>query len=46
MKKVEKNVTVGMSKELYTALQRLAEEDCRSVPSCICLILWEHVKKM
>ena len=45
MKKVEKNVTVGMSKELYTALQRLAEEDCRSVPSYIRLVLREHVEK-
>ena len=45
MKKAEKNVTVGMSQDLYSALQRLAEEDCRSVPSYIRMILREHTKK-
>ena len=45
MKKAEKNVTVGLSKELYSALQRLAEEDYRSVPSYIRLVLRGHVEK-
>lgn len=45
MKKYEKAVTVGMSQELYDALKRLAEEDCRSVPSYIRIVLREHVEK-
>mgnify|MGYP001030464683 FL=1 len=45
MKKAEKNVTVGMSTELYNTLKQLAEEDCRSVPSYIRLVLREHVEK-
>ena len=44
--KYEKKVAVGMPQELNDRLKELAVEDCRSVPSCICLILWEHVKKM
>lgn len=44
--KYEKKVAVGMPQELYDRLKELTVEDCRSVPSCICLILWEHVKKM
>lgn len=45
MKKYEKTVTVGMSKELYNTLKQLAEEDCRSVPSYIRLVLREHTEK-
>lgn len=45
MKKAEKNVTVGMSTELYNTLKQLAEKDCRSVPSYIRLVLREHVEK-
>ena len=44
--KYEKKVAVGMPQELYDRLKELAVEDCRSVPSYILLILWEHVKKM
>ena len=39
--KYEKKVAVGMPQELYDRLK-----ECRSVPSYIRLILWEHVKKM
>lgn len=45
MKKIEKRVTVGMSQELYNTLKRLAEEDCRSVPSYVRLVLREHLEK-
>lgn len=45
MKKYEKAVTVGMSKELYDILKQLAEEDCRSVPSYVRLVLREHLEK-
>lgn len=45
MKKIEKKVTVGMSQELYNTLKRLAEEDCRSVPSYVRLVLREHLEK-
>lgn len=45
MKKNDKKVTVGMPQEWYDELKRLAKEDCRSVPSCIRLILREHVEK-
>ncbi len=45
MKKIEKKVTVGMTQELYNTLKRLAEEDCRSVPSYVRLVLREHVEQ-
>ena len=45
MRKIDKKVTVGMPQELYDTLKKLAEEDRRSIPSCIRLILWEHVEK-
>ena len=45
MKKPEKKVTVGMSQELYDALKKRAEEDCRSVPNYIRLALQEHIGK-
>lgn len=45
MKKVEKKVVIGMPQELYDALKKLAEEDCRSVPSYIRQVLWEHIGK-
>lgn len=45
MKKYEKAVTVGMPTELYDTLKQLAEEDCRSVPSYIRLVLREHTEK-
>lgn len=38
-----KIVSVRMPLGLYATLKRLAEEDRRSVPSCIRLILWEHL---
>ena len=45
MQKKDKKVTVGMQQELYDALKRLAAEDCRSVPSYIRSLLWEHIGK-
>lgn len=45
MRKIDKKVIVGMSQELYDALKKLAEEDCRSVPSCIRMALKEYVEK-
>lgn len=45
MKKQDKKVIVGMPQELYDALKRLSEEDCRSVPSCIRMALKEYVEK-
>ena len=45
MQKKDKKVTVGMPQELYDALKKLAVEDCRSVPSYIRLVLWEHTEK-
>ncbi len=45
MKKADKKVVVGMSQELYDTLKKLAEEDYRSVPSCIRLVLREYVEK-
>ena len=45
MKKQDKKVTVGMPQELYDKLKRLAEEDARSVPSCIRLVLRDYVEK-
>lgn len=43
MQKRDKKVAVGMPQELYDTLKQLAEEDRRSVPSYIRLILWEHI---
>ena len=40
-----KIVSVRMPLALYETLKRLAEEDGRSVPSCIRLILWERLGK-
>lgn len=45
MQSADKKVVVGMSKEFYDALKRLAEDDFRSVPSYIRHVLQEHVKK-
>lgn len=45
MNKIEKKVTVGMTQKLYDTLKRLAEEDCRSIPSYIRLVLRDHVEK-
>jgi predicted DNA-binding protein len=45
MRKIAKKVTVGMPQELYDKLKKLAEEDSRSVPSCIRLVLRDHVEK-
>lgn len=45
MRKTEKKVAVGMPQELYDVLKKLAEEDCRSVPSYIRLVLREHIEK-
>jgi len=40
-----KVVSVIMPQELYDALKERAKEDCRSVPSYIRLVLWEHLKE-
>lgn len=40
-----KTVAVKLPQELYDALKKLAEEDCRSVPSYIRLVLREHIGK-
>lgn len=40
-----KTVCVVMPLELYETLNRLAEEDRRSVPSYIRLVLWDYLKK-
>ena len=45
MEKLDKKVLVGMPQELYDELKRLAEEDYRSVPSYIRLVLKEQVEK-
>ena len=45
MKKLEKKVTVGIPQELYDVLKKRAEEDCRSVPNYIRMLLWEHIEK-
>ena len=45
MRKFEKTVAVKMPQELYDALKRRAEEDCRSVPSYIRLTLQDHIGK-
>jgi len=46
MRKNDKKVVVGMPQELYDKLKKLAVEDCRSVPSCIRLVLRDYVEKM
>ena len=46
MKRVDKKVSVGMPQELYDKLKEVAVEDCRSVPSCIRLVLRDYVEKM
>ncbi len=45
MKKIDKTVAVGMPLELYNIVRRLAEQDQRSVPSYIRLVLKDHVKQ-
>ena len=40
----KKNVNVLMPLELYETLKRLAEESCRSIPSYIRIVLFEHVQ--
>ena len=45
MSKIEKKVTVKLPQDFYDALKKLAEEDFRSVPSYIRLILREHIGK-
>lgn len=40
-----KTVSVAMPMELYETLKRLAEEDVRSIPSYIRLVLREHIQK-
>ena len=45
MRKIAKKVTVGMPQELYDKLKKLAEEDYRSIPSYIRLVLKEQVEK-
>lgn len=39
----KKTVSVRMPPDLYETLKQLAQEECRSVPSCIRLILQEHL---
>ncbi len=46
MRKNDKKVVVGMPQELYDKLKKLAVEDCRSVPSCIRLVLRDYVEKI
>lgn len=41
----QKTVSVAMPLELYDVLKRLAEEDVRSIPSYIRLVLWDHLEK-
>lgn len=40
-----KTVGVIMPVELYEALKRLAEEDRRSIPSYIRLVLWDYLEE-
>jgi len=40
-----KKVGVIMPLDLYETLKKLAEEDRRSIPSYIRLVLWEHTEK-
>lgn len=40
-----KTVSVVMPVELYEAIKRLAEEDVRSIPSYIRLVLREHIEQ-
>ena len=46
MRKNDKKVVVGMPQELYDKLKEVAVEDCRSVPSCIRLVLRDYVEKI
>lgn len=46
VKRVDKKVTVGMPQALYDTLKQLAEEDSRSIPSYVRLVLWEHIKSL
>lgn len=41
----KKAVNVSMPLNLYETLKKLAEEDCRSVPSYIRIVLLEHVRR-
>lgn len=45
MRKLDKTVAVGMPLELYNIVRKLAEQDRRSVPSYIRLVLKDHVKQ-
>lgn len=45
VKRVDKKVTVGMPQALYDTLKQLAEEDSRSIPSYVRLVLREHLEK-
>ena len=40
-----KTVSVIMPLELYETLKKLAEEDVRSIPSYIRLVLMEHIEQ-
>lgn len=40
-----KTVNVVIPLELYETLKKLAEEDVRSIPSYIRLVLMEHIKQ-
>lgn len=40
-----KIVSVRMPPDLYETLKRLAEEECRSIPGCIRVILREHLRE-
>lgn len=44
-KEPRKTVSVVIPLELYETIKRLAEEDVRSVPSYIRLVLKEHIQK-
>lgn len=41
----KKTVGVIMPLELYDTLKKLAEEDERSIPSYIRLVLWNHLEQ-
>lgn len=45
MRRIDKKITVGMPQDLYDAIRALAEEDRRSIPSYIRLVLKDHVKQ-
>ena len=45
LKGPKKRVSVIMPLELYRVLEKLAEEDSRTISNYIRQVLWEHVEK-